>query len=83
MVGAEVGRIYVCDASVSVGIHELVVEVDGGAQIAAPQPSNGGKFVCGECCVECMVEVNAVCLCGVESAWCVGEVVAAFVVEGA
>ncbi len=35
MVGAEVGRVYVCDASVPVGVHELLVEVDCGAQIAA------------------------------------------------
>ena len=40
IVGAEVGRIYVCYAAVSVGAHELVVEVNGGAKIAASQPSD-------------------------------------------
>ena len=45
------------------------------------QPIDASSF--GERCVECMVEMNAVCFCGVESAECVGENVAAFVVEGA
>jgi hypothetical protein len=52
-------------------------------QRSQPQPPDGGKFGSREGCAEGMVEVIAVYFRGMEATGCIGEDVAAPVVEGA